>query len=155
MNAEPPIETLIEDSDKLSNIFGYWPTFHDAEVLDLHFWRGDVPPDAGRYEFPVFSVKLHVWELTKEVNADGYFVLRHHTLTTLRFHEVDEFEMDGFNHQNAILRLSITQKQRAKGPLPVFEVQSDSAFGMGASFTCVRVEVIDAVPCSRDGTLPS
>jgi len=27
------IETLIQGSEKLTNIFGYWPDFHDAEVI--------------------------------------------------------------------------------------------------------------------------
>ena len=88
----PGIEELIEGSDKLTNIFGYWPTFHDAEVHELHLWRGDVEPDAG----PVLSVSLHL------------LVTRHHTLAKLRFHDVDQFKMEGFNHQNAILRLSIS-----------------------------------------------
>ncbi|PYU05658.1 MAG: hypothetical protein DMG33_10305, partial [Acidobacteria bacterium] len=47
------IETLIENSRKLTEIFGYWPSFHDAEVIDLHFWRGDVDSEADRYVFPV------------------------------------------------------------------------------------------------------
>jgi len=30
------IESFIDSSEKLTNVFGYWPSFHDAEVLDLH-----------------------------------------------------------------------------------------------------------------------
>jgi hypothetical protein len=145
------IGALIESSQKLIEIFGYWPSFHDAEVIDLHLWRGDVEPEAGRYVFPVLTVKLHVWEITSEVNKEGFFVSRCHTLSTLQFHNVDEFRMEGFNHQNAILGLSIVKQERAQGPSPVFAVQFDAAFGMGASFFCSRIEVVDAIPCSPDG----
>jgi len=31
MTSEQAIATLIEGSGKLTGIFGYWPTFHDAE----------------------------------------------------------------------------------------------------------------------------
>jgi hypothetical protein len=142
------IEALIEGSKKLTDIFGYWPSFHDAEVIELRFWRGDVEPDANRYVFPVLTVHLHVWEMT---NAEGFLSLRHHTLATLLFHDVNEFRMEGFNHQNAILGLSIIRQERSQGPSPVFAVEFDPAYGMGASFICSRVEVFDAVKCSEDG----
>jgi hypothetical protein len=31
------IETKIIGSAKLTNIFGRWPSFHDAEILELNF----------------------------------------------------------------------------------------------------------------------
>jgi hypothetical protein len=106
------IEAFIQGSDKLTDIFGYWPSFHDAEVLELSLWRGDVEPEAGRYILPVLNVTLQVWELSNETNPQGYLVTRHHTLTKLRFHDVNDFRMEGFNHQNAILRLSVTRAER-------------------------------------------
>lgn len=150
------IEAFIESSEKLTGIFSYWPSFHDAEVLELSLWRGDVEPEAGRYIFPVLNVTLHVWELsneTNETNPHGYLVTKHHTLTKLRFHDVGDFRMEGFNHQNAILGLSITREERSQGPSPIFVVHFDPAHGMGASFTRSRIEVVDAAPCSQDGQL--
>jgi len=145
------VAALIEGSKKLIDIFSYWPSFHDAEVFDLCLWRGDVEPEAGRYVFPVLTVKLHIWEMTNEVSTEGFFTSRYHTLSTLRFHDIDEFRMEGFNHQNAILGLLIVREERPQGPSPVFSVRFDPAHGMGASFCCSRVEVVDAVPCSVDG----
>jgi hypothetical protein len=145
------IESLIGGGEKLTGIFGYWPSFHDAEVLELHFWRGNIETEKGIYDFPVLTLTIHVWELTKEVNSKGFLVLRHHTLTRLRFYDVDGFQMRGFNHQNAIMELSLRSEQRADGPSPYFAVEVEPAFGMGASFKCLRVEVLDALPCSEDG----
>lgn len=144
------IEGLIEGSKKLTDTFGYWPSFHDAEVIELRFWRGDVEPDADRYVFPILTVQLHVWELTNEENG-GFLSRRYHTLATLRFHDVNEFRMEGFNHQNAILGLSIIREERSQGPSPVFAVHFDPAHGMGASFICSRVEITDAIKCSEEG----
>jgi hypothetical protein len=117
------MESSIQGSEKLTAIFGYWPSFHDAEVIELHFWRGDVDTERERYVFPVLTVKLHAWELTNEVDERGYLVLRHHTMTTLRFHDVDEFKMESFNHQNAIFGLSIEQQERPDGLSPFFAVE--------------------------------
>jgi hypothetical protein len=54
------IESLIAGSEKLTNIFGYWPSFYDAEVLELHFDRGDIQPAKGIYKFPVLIFKIHL-----------------------------------------------------------------------------------------------
>lgn len=145
------IESSIAGSEKLTSIFGYWPSFHDAEVLELHFLRGDVRPEKGVCKFPSLTLKIHLWALTKEVDTKGYLVLRNHTLTTLRFQEVNTFEMEGFNHQNAMMSLSIKQDQQTKGHLPSFAVTIQAAFGMGAAFKCTGVEVVDANPCTPEG----
>jgi hypothetical protein len=147
----PDVASSIQGSQKLADIFGCWPSFHDAEIIDLHFWRGVVDADKKRYVFPVLTVTLHVWELTSEVDKTGHYILRHHTLTTLRFHDVDEFSMDGFNHQNAICELFIEKRERTDGPSPFFFVEFRPAFGMSASFRCSRAEVVDAVPWTEDG----
>ena len=142
------IESFIEGSEKLTKVFGHWPSFHDAEIVELHLWRGDVDPDRERYVFPVLTVKLlQVWELTQETDARGFLVSRHHILVTLRFHELDQtLKLDGFNHQNAIFELLISRHERTAGPSPYFDVSFVSSFGMGASFRCYRVEVVDAAP---------
>ncbi len=145
------IEGFIAGSEKLTKIFGYWPTFHDAEVPELHLDRGDVRPDDGVYKFPILTLQIHVFEMTREVDSRGYFVLQHHTLTTLRFSDVQDLQMHGFNHQNAIMELIIVRKTREQGPSPYFEVTVDPAFGMGASFTSLGIEVVDAIPCTPDG----
>ena len=122
------IETLIQGSEKLTNIFGYWPDFHDAEVLEIHFWRGIVDPDNTQYDFPVFSMAIHLWEMTNEADPKGFLTRRYHTLAGIRFFDVDNFRMEGFNHQNAIFGLEIDRLERSAGPTPYFSVQMEPAF---------------------------
>jgi hypothetical protein len=43
---------LIEGSQKITDIFGYWPSFHDAEIISFHLWRGDVDSNRSSYVFP-------------------------------------------------------------------------------------------------------
>ena len=145
------IDTRIEGSQKLTRIFGYWPTFHDAEVLEFNLWRGNVNPDKAQYTFPIVTARIHLWEITGKVDANGYYVLQNHLLATIRFHDVEECRMEGFNHQNAILGLDVTEEHRSQGTTPVFNVTFRPAFGIDASLKCSRVEVIEAVPCSEHG----
>jgi Immunity protein 50 len=69
----------------------------------------------------------------------------------MKFYDVDSFKMEGFNHQNAIFGLVIEQKTREEGPTPYFSVNFDPAFGIEASFTCQRIEVAGAQPCTSEG----
>jgi hypothetical protein len=144
------IESFIEGRQKLTSIFGRWPSFHDAEILELHFLRGHVQTEKGIYNFPFLTLKVHSWELTAEVDANGFLVLRNHTITTLKFTDVAEFQMEGFNHQNAMLSLSVNRHERSEPPSPFFMVNIAPAFGMGASFECTGIEVVDAVSCTAD-----
>jgi hypothetical protein len=145
--------SFIEGREKIINIFGYWPTFHDAEIVELHLWRGDVDPELNKYIFPILTVKIHLFEMSEKTNSDGIFDFSKHTLATLRFHDVvDDFKLSGFNHQNAIMALTFTVQKRGELK-PYLQVEFEPAFGMGAFFKCFRIEVLDAQPCDENGML--
>jgi hypothetical protein len=141
------IETHIEGSEKLIHIFGNWPSFHDAEVVDLHLWRGDSITERSHPRFPVLTVKIHLWELTNDIDARGYYVLRNHTLATLRFHDVLDLEIVGFRNQNVIFGLPIESQELSEGPWKrSFAVEFEPAGEFGATFRCSRIQVLDATP---------
>src|SRR3954470_819998 len=128
--------TPFEGSTKIIDAFGYWPSFHDAEVYAIHLDRGQGNSDNSSFVFPILTAKIHVFEMTDQVNSAGYFVLVKHTLVTLRFHGVDECRLDGFNHQNAILGLTVSEPAPGPRKVPVREVRMEAAFGLDASFKC-------------------
>jgi len=145
----PNIESQIQNSEKLTFIYGGWPSFHDAEVVELHFWRGQMKPGGwdNSNVLPVLTVKIHIF--IENVNSQ-------YTLATLRFEDVDDFKMEGFNYQNAMLGLPISIREGgtlANGEkLPSnFVVEFKQAFGMSASFCCFRIAVVDAVGCTEEG----
>src|SRR5215469_9978453 len=105
MDAE--IAAQIKGIDKLTGIFGDWPSFHDAEVIDVDLQRSPLEPERDSSLNPVLTVRIHVHKMTDEVDSRGYFVLKNHTLATIRFYAVDEFEIDGFATQNVIFELTI------------------------------------------------
>jgi hypothetical protein len=143
----PGIESLIQNSQKLTKAFGNWPSFHDAEVIDLHFWRGVVKP--GDWDdsnvLPVLTVKIRVLEATQpSANHAGDDIL-----ATIRFHAVCDFEMERFDTINQIVELCIsTECVNAAGEcLPsYFVVRFESPCSMKASFRCIHIEVIDVIP---------
>lgn len=145
-------EAIVEHSERLTRVFGGWPSFHDAEVVEVHLWRGDVDPERNRYVFPVLTVKLHLFELTDQTDSRGFLVTARHTLATLRFHDLEaDLELAGFNHENAIFGLTISRQRRDDGPSPYLAVEFEPSFGMGARFKCRRAEVVEAAPCNPRG----
>jgi hypothetical protein len=146
------IEVLIEGSERLTNVFGRWPSFHDAEIVDLHLWRGDSMTERRHPRFPVLTAKIHLWELTNEIDGLGYYVLRNHTLATIRFHDVLNLEIKGFSHQNVIFGLYIESKELSEGPWKrSFAVEFEPVAEFGATFQCSRIEVVDAIPWTATG----
>jgi len=145
----PGIESLIKDSQKLTSVFGAWPSFHDAEVIEFHFRRGEVKPDDwDDSTFPELTAKIRVLEATRPS--------AHHAgddiLVTLRFHCICDFKMERFDNINQIVDLAISTECVSPGEcLPsYFVVRFDSGCGsLTASFRCIHIEVIevaDAIP---------
>ena len=127
----------IENSESVTSLFGYWPSFHDAEVLQISISRSS-EHDGG----PSLSADVHVFEMTQQVDSDGYYVNHKHSVVTLLFQGLDELSLDGFNHQNALSDLSIAETE----PGGMLRVNFDSAYGLDSEFTCRTMKVVSVVP---------
>ena len=54
----------VAGSRELLNWFGYWPSFHDAEVISLTLNRRGAS-----------CLLLYTWEMTEEINERGQYIL--------------------------------------------------------------------------------
>lgn len=138
----------IVGAEQLVAVFGYWPSFHDAEVLWL---RLDRRAHGDGCSGPTLEALIHAFEMTSEVGTDGYYVLRHHVLVHLRFIDVVELQMDGFNFQNVLTGLTLTDLRDRHMERVRWLALFQSIFGVDASFQCYAVEVVSVVPCSKSG----
>jgi hypothetical protein len=78
--------------------FGYWPSFHDAEVLDLKLCRSGPS-----------TIRVHSFETTDLVNSQGFFVCTKHVVVSFVFEHVTNLNLDCFNAQNVIGELHLRQ----------------------------------------------
>lgn len=129
------IEGKISNSKLVTDIFGYWPTFHDAEILTLSLERSG---DAG----PQLIATIQAHEITSEVDEKGYYVLKNRTLVEIRFSGIKELELFDFNRQNALLALEIDEIAN----LEELKVVFNAAYGLAGTFCCERIEVTSATP---------
>lgn len=130
----------IENAELVERVFGGWPSFHDAEIHSVLVTRDC---DSG----PQMDVTIHHWQMTSEVDSKGYFVLRHHTLTTLRFSGVGDLQLAGFNHQNVLWELKISEFE--PGSDFRFSVSMPTSYGCEASLKCRTIRVLSATPYTK------
>ena len=85
-------------ADALAAWFGYWPSFHDAEVHALHLNRQGVS-----------LLKIQTWHMTNRVDDRGFFVNEKYALVTFSVEQITALVLDDFNHQNVLSELLIEQ----------------------------------------------
>ncbi len=138
--------TFVEHRERLAPFFAdTWPSFHDAEIIAIDLWRGDVCPERGRWIGAVITVKIQVLEATQP-NATH---AGNDHLVTLRFHDADDIKLIDFNPQNAITGLTFSHESLGEGLTPYISVVFIRGFGVDISFKCFRVEVLHAEPFSQ------
>jgi|SRR6516162_3781392 hypothetical protein len=90
----------VAGAQKLFDCFGYWPNFHDAEVISVHLNR--VGPSA---------LLVHTWDTKDSVDAQGYFVQQTHVLVSFLLYEISELSLEAFNRQNVLFGLELVCKR--------------------------------------------
>jgi Immunity protein 50 len=137
----------IENSEALTDIFGYWPSFHDAEVLRIRLdnREGEVD-DRGAPAGPRLEADIHVFEITDTVTAEGFYALRHHTLVTFAFDGIADDHLQWFSHQNALSELFLEDITDDQVERLRWSVHFDSSIGVEARFKCEAIRIVSAVP---------
>ncbi len=142
------IERFIKDSHKITEVFGYWPSFHDAEVHRLTLDRGSFDLEKQVAIAVSMKVAIEFWEMSSEVDYKGHFVHTRRTRAMLKFDNVEAVHIVGFNHQNAIQGLWIERVIEENRTF--FKITFDSAYGLESTFSCSAIEVLTATPVSKD-----
>jgi hypothetical protein len=133
MNSIPEIP----GADAVVAWFGGWPSFHDAEVLELCFLRKGTS-----------YLRLHAWIMTDQLDAKGYYVLDKHAVVTFAFEGVTGLELSGFSGQNVINGLELEVSPDS------FLLSFDASYGIGGAIEGIKVSV-DLKPGKPDkSTVP-
>jgi len=151
-------------ADQLFNWFGYWPSFHDAEIIWIKLERereilhGDV----------TIEFLVNTWELVKE---NEQLKMNKCCLVHFAFKNCFDIKLDGFNHQNQLSTLGfLTKKQTLSKPELVLEnavvstidhQQNNSdkilkvvfipEFGLDGGFKCYSGEILNITACDENG----
>jgi hypothetical protein len=130
------IESKIQNSHLLTDIFGRWPSFHDAEVLRIALDRNEARPF-----FPYLQAMIHLFEMTPQIDERNRYVLKNHVAVTFRFLEIYKLELEDFNQQNVLEVLSIIDVSDRQLERIKFEVSFDGSVGVSAKFQCNSISL--------------
>lgn len=112
----------IENQALVIERFGYWPSFHDAEIERICLARGQ------RGYWPIISLWINVRGPAEDGKNGQLWQVE------LSFEEVIDNELEGFNHQNVIFDLTFQQEEFITATI-------DTSYGMSGSITARRVIV--------------
>ena len=136
--------SLFENAERLTSVFGRWPSFHDAEVIAFSAERA-LPFKSGATAARV-AVHVREYQASGQGTASYQQELRKSVLITFLFLQAEEIQIDGFNHQNVINSLTV-QASPSEGR-PALEVNIESIWGFGGTFRCssVAIESVQPLP---------
>src|SRR6266436_3276343 len=137
-------EVKIQNRYPLTDIFGRWPSFHDAEVLRILLDRGE-----SKLFRPSLEATIHVFEMTSEIDERNRYVLKNHLAVTIRFIEIYNLSMKDFNHQNVLQGLNIDDISDPELERIKFEVSFDGIFGVSVKLQCKSISVVSVEPYVR------
>jgi hypothetical protein len=124
--------------------FGYWPSFHDGEVLSITLDRSHPS-----------RIVVHTWNRTNELDAKGYYVVDKHAIVTFVLEDflldregITNTQIDGFNTQNVLS--SLTVRKTLEG----YDLILDGIYGVSASISAkrLRLELSPGKPEPRTGS---
>jgi hypothetical protein len=114
----------VSGAQELFNWLGYWPSFHDAEVLSLNLNRKGVS-----------RLRIHTWEMTKEVDPQGFYKLVKHSIVEFSFEAITQLSLEGFSQQNVIFGLSLEQSGAG------YLVNLEDCYGLSGSISAERLSI--------------
>lgn len=134
------VAEIIEGRERLIEIFGQWPSFHDAEVVEMTLQRRGVD----EWEGPILLARVHLFQGAQDATADD-MRWTNHTVATLRFTQVQDLSLSDFNTQNGLMDLVIEPAGMLPNAanVPAYRVEFQQSFGLACRFICGSIAIAD------------
>ena len=139
----------IVGSEKLVAALGYWPSFHDAEVISVTAQR--VLPVAVGGGSVTLVVYVRKYETRGEGTSEYEQVLVKSVLASFRCTQVVDLELSEFNHQNVIDSLSVHREPFAGAEGSPLMLTIEPIWGLGGTVRCALVELSAVEELPRAG----
>jgi hypothetical protein len=133
MATVPPIP----GTEEVLSTLGWWPSFHDAEVLHFSLSRGARPEE--KKSEATLEVQVREYETRNAGTAQYELALIKNVVIRFAFTGVEDVQVENFNFQNVINSLQILHESEA--PDSRVRVEVESIYGFGASWLCSTARV--------------
>ena len=133
----------IEGSEKLLSLYGSWPTFTDAEIVEINLSRGNFLEHMRRKDWEGYlgvalDIKIFVFnEMFSENDCK-----RNPAIVSIRFNKIQDICLEGFNYQNPICALGIHKEYSEDLKMNMFRVSwGGAALQHDVCLTCEEIIV--------------
>ena len=109
---------------ELEEWFGYWPSFHDAEIVGLHLNRKGSS-----------SLRVHTWEMTNNVNAQGFYELIKHIVVEVALEGISNVNLGDLAEHSILLDLGAEKTERG------FRLDFSAAYGLFGTIEAQRLSL--------------
>ena len=113
--------------------FGYWPSFHNAQVINLVLNRSGIS-----------TLRLHTWHTTEQVDERNCYIKEKHVIVSFQMEEILYLTLSNFSQQNVIFGLKISPEDGG------YRLDLDPRYGL-AGLISARLLSIELEPLP-DGT---
>jgi hypothetical protein len=146
-NVTPGVMSRILHAERLTSIYGEWPSFHDCEITSVALDRGNHMSvvETGNWESRVPpSLTAKVLTVDFRFPDDPS---RKYRLVTLRFHGIGEFYMENFSYQNPVMGIGLVPEPEGGATVSRLRVEwGGTVMGHETEFTCESIEVVSVEP---------
>ena len=145
----------IQNEHLLTDIFGRFPSFHDAELLKVT-WGGGEPAGDRR----TLEVLIHVWTLLNEVDEEDHLKTSNHVVVKFQFTGIVNLALGHHNQQsewphldgvekNILFALTIKKLSDREEHHVKFKVEFAGSVGGSAEFHCRDISIESVEPFDR------
>jgi hypothetical protein len=135
MNRANEAPTGVANAEAVVSAFGFWPSFHDAEVHRATLDRGSGD------ERPTITLVVHAFASDGSLDEKGYYRIVTSVLVTLKCRDVSASELRDLGPQNVLSSLDF--ESTAEGEV---RVTLGPCYGLSGSLVCSQVVVESVVP---------
>jgi hypothetical protein len=114
----------VPGAEALLQWFGYWPDFHDAEVLEIDLQRSGSA-----------RVQVHTFEMSNQVGEDGCCVCLKHVIISFLPEGLTTIQLQGFNPQNVMSEMELVRTKQG------FQLFLEPFAGVAGSLTAERIKM--------------
>lgn len=89
--------TKLPGAQELIDWFGHWPSFHDAEVINIELSREGAS-----------KLRIHYFRTTNRINKSGHYIAERHAIVSFIMEDIAQLQLNDFNEQNVLSSISVT-----------------------------------------------
>ncbi len=111
----------------VEDYFGYFPTFHDSEVIEFYLNRTKITA----------KILIYTFDTDNEINGSRNYRKKNECFISLEIENINDISLKGFNHQNVLDRIRFIDTDDNK-----IKIIFDECFGLSGYIIAEQISIV-------------